>query len=117
MNKNILNLITTLILAVILSLFLPWWSVMLASLLSSLFFTLKKVAVFLVPFLAILLFWSVYSFILSSPNDYILASKIATLLQIGGNPYLLIILTGSIGGLAGGIAGTLGKQIVSLKTH
>ncbi|WP_299129266.1 hypothetical protein [uncultured Winogradskyella sp.] len=111
MNKTILNFIATLVLALILSLFLPWWSVMTAALASALFIPLKKFAVFFVPFLAIFLFWSVYSFALSSGNDYTLAKRISQLLYLGSNPYLLIIITGLVGGLAAGTAALLGKQI------
>lgn len=111
MNKNILNFIATLVLAILLSLVLPWWSVMTAALATSLFIPLKKAAVFFVPFLAILLFWAVYSFMLSSDNDYTLAKRIAELLYLGRNPYLLILVTGVIGGLAAGIAAIFGKQL------
>ncbi len=111
MNKTITNFITTLILAVLLSFVLPWWSVMTAALVTSLFLPLKKAAVFFVPFLAILLFWAVYSFMLSSGNDYTLAKRIAVLLPLGGNPYVLMLVTGIVGGLAAGIAAIFGKQL------
>ncbi|WP_204345014.1 hypothetical protein [Psychroserpens algicola] len=109
-KQNIINFVVTLLLALILSQFLPWWSVMVAGFVSALFFSLKKVAVFLVPFLAILVFWSVHAFIISSGNDFTLAKKIAVLLPLGGSPYLLILITGLVGGLAAGIAALLGKQ-------
>ena len=113
MTKNTINFIATVILAALLSLFLPWWSVMTAALATSLIIPLKRVAVFFVPFLAILLFWAVYCFILSSANDFILAKKISQLLKIGGNPHLLILVTGVLGGLAAGIAAIFGKQITA----
>ncbi len=100
----------TVFLAIILSLFLPWWSVMIAGFISALFFSLSKASVFFVPFLAILLFWSLYAFVVSANNDFILAQKIAVLLPLSGNPYLLILVTGLIGGLAAGIAAIFGKQ-------
>ncbi len=111
MTKNIINFIATLVLAVLLSLVLPWWSVMTAALATALFVPLKKAAVFFVPFLAILLFWATYSFILSSGNDYTLAKRIAILLPLGGNPYVLMLVTGVVGGLAAGIAAVFGKQL------
>ncbi len=114
MSRNITNFVATIILAAILSLFLPWWSIMTAALATSLFIPLRKAAVFLVPFLAILVFWAGYSFVLSSANDFTLAKKISTLLEIGGNPYLLILVTGVVGGLAAGIAAIFGKQLTLL---
>jgi hypothetical protein len=87
---------------------------MLAALLSAFLVPLKKAAVFFIPFLAILLYWTVYSFILSNSNDFILAKKIAELLMLGGNPYLLILVTGVIGGIAAGMSGILGRQISAI---
>lgn len=115
MSRNSLNFIATLVLAAILSFFMPWWSVMTTALATSLFFPLKKTAVFFVPFLAILVFWGIYCFILGNANDFTLAKRIAQLLPIGGNPYLLILLTGAIGGLAAGITAIFGKQLTALK--
>lgn len=111
MSKNIINFIATIILAILLSIFLPWWSVMTAALTTALFVPLKKAAVFFVPFLAILLFWIVYSYLLSSGNDFTLAKRIAILLPLGGDPYVLMLVTGVVGGLAAGIAAIFGKQL------
>jgi len=114
MSKNLKNFIATIVLASILSLFFPWWSVMIASLFSAMLVPLKRAAVFFIPFLAILLFWAIYSYILSSANDFTLAKKISELLMLGGNPYLLILVTGIIGGLAAGISAILGKQLITI---
>jgi hypothetical protein len=114
MTKNIINFIATIIIALILSQFLPWWSVMVAAFATSLFFNLKGAWVFVIPFLAITLFWMVYAFWLSNANNFILANKIAVLLPLNGNAYLLIFITGIIGGLAAGISGIFGKQCVTL---
>jgi len=110
MNKKIINFIVTIAVAFILSQFLSWWSVMLAAFLTAFLIPLKKSTVFIVPFLAIALLWIIQSWILSSTNDYILAKKIAILLPLGGNPFVLMLVTGIIGGLAAGIAAVFGKQ-------
>ena len=109
-KSNLINFIVTIVLAAILSQFLPWWSVMVAGFVSALFFSLKKTAVFFVPFLAILLFWSLYAFLITNANDFILSKKIAILFPLGGHPYVLILITGFIGGLSAGVAAILGKQ-------
>jgi hypothetical protein len=114
MSKNVKNFIATIVFAFVLSLFLPWWSIMIASLFSAMLVPLKRAAVFFVPFLAILLFWAGYTYVLSSANDFTLAKKISELLMLGGNPYLLILVTGVIGGLAGGMSAVLGKQFRSI---
>jgi len=110
MKKNSINFIATILIAVLLSSVLPWWSIMVAAFITGLFFSLKRSAVFVVPFLAIAVFWMVYAFWLSSDNDFTLAKKIANLLPLQGKPALLILVTGIIGGLAAGVAGVLGKQ-------
>ena len=111
MSKNIINFIVTIVLAYVLSLFLPWWSVMTAALATALFIPLRKAAVFFIPFLAVLLFWFVMSYFLSSGNDFTLAKRIAVLLPLGGNPYVLMLVTGVVGGLAAGISAIFGKQL------
>ena len=117
MKKNLINFIATIIIALLLSQVLPWWSVMLASFITAILFSLKKSAVFFVPFLAIALYWMMYAFWLSNANDFTLSKKIAILLPLQGNPYLLILVTGIIGGLAAGIAAIFGTQCANfLKT-
>jgi hypothetical protein len=111
MKTTTTNFIITLILAIILSLFRPWWSVMIAALTTAIFIPIKRSAVFFVPFLAILLFWTMYSFILSSSNDYTLAKRIAILLPLGGNPFALMLVTGIVGGFAAGVTAIFGNQL------
>jgi uncharacterized membrane protein len=110
MKRKSINFILTILIAITLSLFLPWWSVMVAAFLTSLFLSLKKSAVFFVPFVAIAILWMVHAYYLSSSNDFTLAKKIAVLLPLNGNPYFLIFLTGIIGGVSAGIAAIFGKQ-------
>jgi hypothetical protein len=114
MTKKITNFILTILVSLLLSWVFPWWSVMVAALATSIFIPLKRAAVFFVPFFAVFLFWAVYSYILSSANDFTLAKKISQLLMLGGNPYLLIAVTGILGGIAAGMSAVLGKQIVAL---
>jgi len=114
MKKNFLNFIATVLIALILSQFLPWWSIMVASFITGLLISLKKSAVFFVPFLAIALLWMIHAYWLGNPNDFILSKKIASLLPLGGNAFLLILVTGIVGGFAAGVSGIFGKQCNSL---
>lgn len=108
--KNIINFAATIIIAFLLSQVLPWWSVMLASFITAILFQLNKSAVFFIPFLAIAMYWIVHSYWLSSVNDFVLAKKISELLSLNGNVYLLILVTGLVGGLAAGVSAIFGKQ-------
>ena len=114
MTKNSINFIATILIAFLLSQIMPWWSIMVAAFATSMFISLKRASVFVVPFLAITLFWMAYAFWLSNTNDFILAKKIAVLLPLNGNGYLLTLVTGIIGGIAAGISGIFGKQCVTL---
>ncbi len=114
MNTKIINFVVTLFLSIGLSFILPWWGIMAAAIITGFMIPLKKASVFIVPFLAVFLFWSVYSFWLSNGNDFILAKKIAILLPLNGNAFLLILVTALVGGIAAGIAGVFGKQLKEL---
>lgn len=114
MNKNAKNFVVTIILAYVLSLYLPWWSVMIAAFISGCLIPLKKAAVFFIPFIAVALLWIIQSYMLSNANDFILAKKIATLLKLNGNTILLLLVTGVVGGLAAGVSGILGRQSSAL---
>ena len=114
MKRNFINFSITILLAILLSLFLPWLSVMVAAFLTSIFLSLKKSAVFFVPFLAIAILWMLHAFYLSNGNDFILAKKIAVLLPLNGNASLLILVTGIIGGIAAGFSGVFGKQCLKI---
>ncbi|WP_305982445.1 hypothetical protein [Roseivirga thermotolerans] len=108
--KKLTNFILTLVLGITFSMFLPWWAVMLSGFISGAIVRLRKAAVFFVPFLAIALFWIVNAWLLSNPNDFILARKIATLFFLNGNVVLLLLITGLLGGIAAGVAAVFGNQ-------
>ncbi len=111
MRKFALNFTLTILFAWLGSQFLPWWSIMLAALIVSAIVRLRKASTFIVPFLAIALLWIVQAWLLSSPNDFILANKISVLFGIGENAILLILITGIVGGIASGTAALLGNQL------
>lgn len=108
--KLISNFLLTILLGIILSLFLPWWSIMLAAFLSGAIVRLKNTSAFFVPFFAMALFWIIQAWMMASANDFILTEKIGVLLQLGEEPILVILITGIIGGLAAGISGLFGNQ-------
>lgn len=117
MIRSLINFTATILVAwFFASMGMDWWSAMLAGFISAYTVPLKGFKVFLVPFLAISLFWMVYAYVLSSSNDFILAKQIGVLLNIGDNPYLVIIITGLIGGIATGFSAIFGKQLKLFRT-
>ncbi|NNC44421.1 MAG: hypothetical protein HKN99_00890, partial [Winogradskyella sp.] len=53
-------------------------------------------------------------YVLGSNNDFILAKKVASLLPLNGNAYLLILVASILGGLAAGLASMLAHQTKSM---
>ena len=68
--------------------------------------------VFLIPFFAVFFYWAVYCYFLGSSNDFILATKILKLVRVGSSPYLLIIISASIGGISSGASAIFGNQLI-----
>lgn len=113
--KTLINLILTVILAWLITLFTPWWGIMAAALLSGYLLPLKGIRAFLIPFMGIFLLWAYQAYNLGDANDFIMAKKIATLLPLEGNANLLLVVTAFLGGVAAGSSGLLGQQLRTLR--
>lgn len=92
--------IITFILAAILQLFLPWWSVAIASALPALVMSQSGWKSFQNGFLGIFLLWIGWSAVIYLQGGDVLADRIATLFSLPAG-WLTILVTGLIGGLAG----------------
>ena len=116
MNKNIVNFIATVVLAAVSRSLYALVGRYGRSLCQQFIHSSERRLCFLgYPFAAVFLYWAIYSFVLSSANDFTLAAKISELLKLGGNPYVLVAMTGIVGGIAAGVAGVFGKQISLLR--
>lgn len=93
-------LLFTFILAAILQLFLPWWSVAIASALPALLITQTGWKSLQNGFLGIFLLWIIWSTVIFFQGGDILAERIATLFSLPAG-WLAILVSGLIGGLAG----------------
>ena len=113
MNRNLLNFSLTILFAFVFSIFMPWWSVMIASFITSLLISLEKIMIFLIPFFAVFIYWTVYCYLLSSSNDFILATKISELMSLRSSPYLLIIISGTIGGFSSAASAIFANQLIT----
>ena len=106
--------ITTLLIALLSflsGLYLPWWGVALAAFLVSALVPQRPGLSFLSGFLALFLLWALLAWSIDAANNSILSKKIAEILPLGGNPYLLIIVTAFVGALVGGGAALTGSFI------
>lgn len=102
------------VLALILQLFLPWWSVAVAAFLYGFLFVHKPGRAFLAGFLAIFLLWGIMAAYITWVNDGILADRLASLFSLPHGS-LAVLATALTGGLTGGfaaLAGSLLRKVV-----
>lgn len=106
--KFLATVILTALLSFIAELYLPWWGVAIAAFVAGTLIIQKAGLSFLAGFLGVLLLWAGLSFWIDTKNEGILSARIGELLGIGANSFLLILITGFVGGLVGGFAAMSG---------
>lgn len=111
--KFIVATILTAALAFISGLFLPWWALAFTSLLVALIIHQKAGKAFLAGFLGVFLLWGGLATWIDLQNNHILSQRIAQVLPLGGNSYLLIGVTALVGGLVAGMAALTGSFLRS----
>jgi hypothetical protein len=100
--KFLVNTALIALLSFIGGLYFPNWIIAPAAFVVSLLLPLRPLAAFLSGFLALFLLWGGLALAASLPNDNLLATKMASLIPLGGNPYTLVIVTALVGALVGG---------------
>jgi hypothetical protein len=88
---------------------LPWWGFAITSLLVGLAIRQKPWQSFLAAFTGMFLLWVILAFLKDVPNDHLLSTKVAQILPLKGSYILLILITGIIGGLVGGLSALIGS--------
>jgi hypothetical protein len=114
--RFIAQVLLTALLAFALGLYLPWWSIAVASFAVGAFLGLKPGPSFLSGFLGGALLWGGMSFLRSFMNDHILAKRFVPMILGSENPHLLIALTALLAGVVAGFAaltGSLFRNMVS----
>lgn len=101
--KFISSLLLIALLAFAFCLFLPSWTVVLAGFVAALVIVQTPGKAFLAGFLSVFLLWAGLAFWISSRNDHLLAHKISLIILKMDNPYLLILVSGLLGGLMAGL--------------
>ena len=99
----------TAVLAFISGLFLPWWGIAITSLLVAVLVHQKAGKAFLAGLLGVFLLWAGLAWWIDMKNNGVLSTKVASVLPLGGNAILLILLTGIVGGLVAGFAAMSGS--------
>lgn len=106
--RFIVQLIFISLLALVLALFLPWWSIALAAAAGG--FLVKSNANFLSGFLGIAVLWTIRAMVIDMNAAVPLAGQIATLLMVNSKA-ILFLVTAILGGLVGGFAALTGAQL------
>jgi hypothetical protein len=88
---------------------LPWWSFVFTSFLVAMGIHQKAGRAFLSGFLGLFLLWAVLAILKDQANDHILSMKVARILPLGGSYWILILVTGFIGGLVSGLSSVAGS--------
>lgn len=110
--KFLLSVLSTAMLAYAAGIFLPWWGIAIAGIISGVWLLQKPGIAFLSGFLAVFLLWAGFALVRSQMNDDILATRFAKLILKSDQPLLLVLMTGVIGGLVAGLgalSGSLGR--------
>jgi len=92
-------------------LFLPWWGIAIAALAVAAIVHQKAGKAFLSGLLGVFLLWAGLAWWIDMKNNSVLSHKVASILPLGGNTWLLIAVTGLIGGLVGGFAAMTGSYL------
>ena len=90
--------------------FLPWWSLVICAAIVAMGLDLRPVTAFWGGFVAISLLWMLVATWIDATTNAILSSKIAPLFGFQRS-ILLILSTGLLGGIVGGLGALSGQQI------
>lgn len=112
--KIIVAIVLTGLLAFVLGLYFPWWTIAIASFFVGFLVYQKAGIAFLGGFLGIFILWAGLALWIDVKNQGILSHKIAELLPLGGNSVLLILVTASLGALVAGMGAMTGSFLRSL---
>ena len=110
----ILKLLLIAALCYLAQLFLPWWIIAVCAFGVNLFLPTKGFNAFLSGFLGVGLLWLIYAGLIDQRTDSLLTEKVAEIMQFN-NAYLLVALTGLVGGLVGGMAALTGSLLRNLR--
>jgi hypothetical protein len=106
--KFIYSFLLNAALGYVITLFFPWWSVVIVAFVIGFTLKTKDWVAFLAGFVAMSVLWAGYAIFMDFQNGAILSEKVANLFQLSQSNYL-IYLTGFIGGLLGGMGSLTGR--------
>jgi hypothetical protein len=109
--KFFVAIIITALLALINGLFFYWWGIAIVALLVAVIIHQTAGKAFLSGFFGVFILWAGLAWWADMKNNGVLSKKIASVLPLGGNAILLILVTGVVGGLVAGMAAMSGSYL------
>lgn len=113
--KFFVSVILIALLAFLVQLFLPWWSLAIVAFFVGILIHQRAGMAFLSGFTALFLLWGGIALFINIQNQGLLAEKVALLLPLGGSPALLILVTALVGALVAGMASLSGNYLRSYR--
>ncbi len=93
---------------------LPWYGFVITSAVVAFAIPQKPFKSFLCGFTAVFVLWAILAVSIDQANEHLLSQKVANILPLSGNYWLLIFITAMVGGLLAGLAalsGSLGRKL------
>ena len=112
--KFFISILLTALVSFVACLFLPWWVIAIVGFVVAFIVPLKPSLSFVSGFGALFLLWTLLSFFISRANGHILAHKVSMVILKADNPFLLMLVTGIIGGLVAGLGSLSGRLFKNL---
>ena len=112
--KLIASIFLTALLAFTVGLFeMPWWIFSATTLIVFIAIPQPAGKSFIIGFVTIFVLWAILAAQLDFANEHLLSKKIADILMLKGNYWLLLLITAFIGGLVAGMSALTGSLLRS----
>lgn len=110
--KLITSIFLTALLAFTLGLFeMPWWIFSITTLIVFVAIPQPAGKSFIVGFATIFVLWGILAAKLDFSNEHLLSKKVAGILMLKGNYWLLLLITAFVGGLVAGMSALTGSLL------
>ncbi len=107
--KFFVSIILTSLLAFAAGIFLPWWSIAVVGLLVAVIIPQRPLKSFFAGFVALFLLWGGLAFWLNIGNEGILLQRVGSLFKLDNASWLLLVISGILGGLVAGLGALTGS--------
>jgi hypothetical protein len=113
--KSLVAIVLTALLAFVGGLWFGWWIIAVAAFLIALLVHQKAGKAFFSGFFAVFILWGLLAWWIDLKNESVLSKKIAEVLPLGGNSFVLILVTAFVGALVAGFGAMSGSYLRSSK--